>query len=84
MSMLILGDAAQLCLPPDSPADTIVCALSLEMKRIVTKPYSAHRFWSLLGFQTSVSQQEEYSPNAFLEINAFPHAFHSLCQHSCA
>lgn len=36
------------------------------------------------GFQTPLSQQEQYSPNAFLEINAFPRGLHSWCQHSCA
>lgn len=52
--------------------------------RTVAKPYSAHPLGGVSGFQTPLSQQEQYSPNAFLEINAFPHAFHSRCQHSCA
>lgn len=66
----------------DSPRDTrMSIVLGIEK---VAKPHSAHPLGAMLGFQTQLSQQEQYSPNAFLEMNAFPHALHSLCQHLCA
>lgn len=80
VTVLILGDAAELCLPPDSPTRMDIVGL----KGAVAKLCSTYPLGGKLGFQTPLSQQEQYSPNAFLERNAFPHAFHSLCQHSCA
>lgn len=47
-------------------------ALSLGLKRTVAKPHSAHPLGAMLGFRTQLSQQEQYSPNAFLEWMPFP------------
>lgn len=46
--------------------------MSLGLKRTVAKPHSAHPLGAMLGFRTQLSQQEQYSPNAFLEWMPFP------------